>query len=285
MDDGMGIAISILVIVALFIILPVFILLTEKSSRPLESNDKEDKKTSNQEEKKQDLPIKELNLSEPIKYVGAIVYYEKYGYGAGHIISIDDKFVTIKFVPKNKEPFISKFTIDSLNNTIKIIKTDETPNNFDGITNDNEEKTSRPEPSVKQNDNNKKIIETKEIIMTNAEFLNRNFGTNYVKWMKCTWQHPYYHKLKVWMIEFDGNVRYGWKNTVLNNSIVERFVEPLSHQIPAHRSFSETYRLVVDKSRNYKILGVYKYDRINSDLRTKRIWIKVADSLNNFKQE
>ena len=116
--------------------------------------------------------------------------------------------------------------------------------------------------------------------MTNAEFLNHNFGTHYKAWMKCTW--PYSADLKVWMIKFDENIRYGWKNTITNNMIIEDFVEPLENQIIPHRSFDENYRLVVDKAQDYKILGVYRYDRKNSILRTHRVWEKVSDSLKDF---
>ena len=116
--------------------------------------------------------------------------------------------------------------------------------------------------------------------MTNAEFLNNNFGTNYKAWMKCTWR--YSSDLKVWMLEFDGVVRQGWDNKISGDKIIESFVWSLEEQSPSHMDFDETYRLVVDKARDYKVLGVYKYDRENSNKRTYRIWVKVADSLNEF---
>ena len=119
--------------------------------------------------------------------------------------------------------------------------------------------------------------------MTNVEFLNDNFGTNYKRYDRCRWS--YSDDLKVWMIAFDGRVRYGWKNEVSGTKIIELFVEPLENQISTHRDFDETYRLVVDKEQNYKILGVYKYDEINSDKRTCRIWEKVAISLEEFLQK
>ena len=116
--------------------------------------------------------------------------------------------------------------------------------------------------------------------MTNAEFLNMNFGTNYKQWMKCRW--PYSDDLKVWMLYFDNNIRLGWKNEVLDNTITEIFVDSLDRQIMSHRYFEETYRLVVDKAQNYKILGVYKYSKEDSNIRTKRVWKKVAKSLDEF---
>ncbi len=117
--------------------------------------------------------------------------------------------------------------------------------------------------------------------MTNAEFLNKNFGTHYYCWMRCTWE--YSRTLKVWMVEFDGRVRYGWKNEIDGNRVIEHFVG--NEMIPPHRSFTETYRLVVNKTRGYAILGVYKYDKQTSDLYTRRIWVKVADSLKEFNKE
>ena len=119
--------------------------------------------------------------------------------------------------------------------------------------------------------------------MTNADFLNKNFGTHYSYWKPCTWK--YSSTLKVWMVEFDGRVRYGWKNEIDGNRVIEHFVESLDKQIPPHRSFTEIYRLVVNKTKGHAILGVYKYDRQNSDLLTRRIWVKAADSLKEFNKE
>jgi len=117
--------------------------------------------------------------------------------------------------------------------------------------------------------------------MTNAEFLNKNFGTHYSYWKPCTWE--YSSTLKVWMVEFDGRVRYGWKNEIDGNRVIEHFVG--KKMLPNHQSFTETYRLVVNKTKGHAILGVYKYDKQNSDLLTRRIWVKVADSLKEFNKE
>lgn len=120
--------------------------------------------------------------------------------------------------------------------------------------------------------------------MTNAEFLNRNFGTHYKAWMKCRWY--YTPDLAVWMVHFDdGNVRLGWVNSIVGNTVIENFVDPLEKQISAHRDFEENYRLVVDKAQKDKILGVYQYDKEHSDKRRRRIWIKVANSLEEFLQK
>lgn len=118
--------------------------------------------------------------------------------------------------------------------------------------------------------------------MNNAEFLNNNFGTNYKAWMKCRWY--YSSALAVWMVDFDGSVKKGWQNKILDGKILEHYVDDPNKQLEFHKDFSELYRVAVDKSQNYKILGVYKFDEKNSIKRTKRIWIKVADSLEAFLQ-
>lgn len=116
--------------------------------------------------------------------------------------------------------------------------------------------------------------------MTRAEFLNKNFSTHYTLWKKCTWE--YSPSLKVWMVEFDGKIRLGWKNQIDGNRVVENFVYPPERIIPPHRTFTETYRLVVNMTDNFAILGVYKFDKESSNLPTRRIWVKVADSLKEF---
>ena len=119
--------------------------------------------------------------------------------------------------------------------------------------------------------------------MTNAEFLNDNFGTNYNGYMRCTW--TYQKNLKVWMIAFDGKERWGWKNTIAGDKVIEEYIGLEEERLKEHKSFEENYRLIVDKSDNYKILGVYKYDRLNSNMLKCRIWNKVANSLEEFLQK
>ena len=113
--------------------------------------------------------------------------------------------------------------------------------------------------------------------MTNAEFLNKYFGTNYKQWMRCTYNVS--KDTVVWMVNIDGSVAMGWSNVLLpdGKTIEERFVWDLSRQIPPHRHIDYNYRIVVDKSKNYKVLGFFKYDRENSDERTYRDWHKVKD--------
>ncbi len=119
--------------------------------------------------------------------------------------------------------------------------------------------------------------------MTNAEFLNKNFGTNYKAWMKSRWN--YSKQLKVWMIILDGKVRRGWKNTTNKDLVFEEFASLDEELLPEDYILEENYRLIVDKAQNYKILGVYKLERINRNVLKNRIWIKVANSLEEFLQK
>ena len=119
--------------------------------------------------------------------------------------------------------------------------------------------------------------------MTNVEFLNDNFGTNYKRYDRCRWS--YSDDLKVWMIYLDGKDRWGWKNTIAGDKVFEEYIGLEEEKLKEHKSFEENYRLIVDKSHNYKILGVYKYDRLNSNMLKYRIWEKVAISLEKFLQK
>lgn len=148
-------------------------------------------------------------------------------------------------------------------------------------------KESSYENSYKNNEYNHKTIhqypKKNNKIMTNAEFLNLNFGTNYKQWMRCSWVYPQNHSILIWMVRFDKSVSEGWQNIIEDeNTIIEKYIGDLGNQLENHKSVSESYRLSVDKSQNYKVLGLYKYDRENSDERIYRIWRKVADSIEDF---
>ena len=80
--------------------------------------------------------------------------------------------------------------------------------------------------------------------MTNAEFLNENFGTDYKAWMKCSWK--YNDKILVWMVNLDKSISAGWQNSIIDeNTVHEIYVGALEHQIEGHRTVDEPYRLVV----------------------------------------
>lgn len=115
---------------------------------------------------------------------------------------------------------------------------------------------------------------------TNAEFLNKAFGTNYKAWMKCTWE---YGNTDVWMIELGGAVRYGWKNTIVDGETVrEDYVGREEDKIDGHKYLTNRRRIIVKKEREcgrYIIMGLYAYDFENSVEKNKRIWKKISDEI------
>ena len=109
---------------------------------------------------------------------------------------------------------------------------------------------------------------------TNAEFLNKRFGTNYKAWMKCGWKYD--DDTIVWMVPFDGKERYGWRNRIVDaDTVREDYVGAESLKLDGHKYIRERRRIVVKKEEGrYTILGLYRYDSQNSDERIRRIWIK-----------
>ena len=112
---------------------------------------------------------------------------------------------------------------------------------------------------------------------TNAEFLNKRFGTNYKGWMKCGWNYD--SDTIVWMVPFDGVERYGWRNRIVDaNTVREDYVGLESLKLEGHKRIKEHHRIVVKKDQGkYTILGLYSYDFDNSDEKIRRIWIKIRD--------
>ena len=64
--------------------------------------------------------------------------------------------------------------------------------------------------------------------------------------------------------------------------VFEEFVGLDNEFSPEDYIIDEDYRIIVDKKQDYKILGVYKLERTNPNVLKHRIWIKVADSLEEF---
>ena len=50
---------------------------------------------------------------------------------------------------------------------------------------------------------------------SNADFLNKNFGTNFIRHEKCKWK--YNDRRAVLMLHFDGNTRWEWENYILED--------------------------------------------------------------------
>ena len=112
---------------------------------------------------------------------------------------------------------------------------------------------------------------------TNAEFLNKRFGTSYKAWMKCGWKYD--PDTIVWMIPFDGKKRYGWRNRIVDaDTVREDYVGLESLKLDGHKRITQYHRIVVKKEAGrFVILGLYRYDFKNSDERIRRIWIKERD--------
>ena len=115
---------------------------------------------------------------------------------------------------------------------------------------------------------------------TNAEFLNKTFGTNYNRWMKCGWNYD--ESTVVWMVEFDDKVRQGWRNTIVDrNTVREDYVGKEVDKLPSHRVLWGKRRIVVKKEREfgrYIIYGTYRYDFEKSE-NNARVWVKISDEI------
>lgn len=120
--------------------------------------------------------------------------------------------------------------------------------------------------------------------MTNAEFLNKNFGQNYKQWMKSGWTYSYAKNILVWMVNLDGRKRDGWINILLNDeTVLERFVGEESDRLSSHEHVNTSEkRLVVDKIQNHKIIGLFEYNKEKSRENYEHYWIKIADSIDDY---
>ena len=123
---------------------------------------------------------------------------------------------------------------------------------------------------IEKNGITEKIVYAK----TNAEFLNKVYGTNYKGWMKSGWKYD--NNTIVWMVHLDDKVRCGWRNTIVDNHTVrEDFVGPESERLEGHNGINEPYRIIVKKGDGcFQIFGLYKYDEENSIEAHKHIWKK-----------
>ena len=116
---------------------------------------------------------------------------------------------------------------------------------------------------------------------TNADFLNKAFGTEYKKWMRCGWDYD--EETIVWMVPFDNKIRQGWRNTIVDSCTVrEDFVGREDEKLLEHKKLKNFRRIVVKKEQEYGryvILGLYTYDFEHSVEENKRIWIKISDEI------
>ena len=104
-------------------------------------------------------------------------------------------------------------------------------------------------------------------VRTNAEFLNKTFGTNYKLWLKSTYELD--DSTTVWMIRIDGDKRNGFKNYFDNGCIIEESLEEETRSLKPIRMVFQ----ILEK-RDYKTfvyLGNYNIDSENSN-KEKRVF-------------
>ncbi len=113
---------------------------------------------------------------------------------------------------------------------------------------------------------------------SNADFLNKVYGTRYKAFMRG--RYPLDRDTWVWMIRLDNSVRQGWKNRIINeNEIWEEYV---GIEQPTYKEARERkYRIVVSieetfSGRAYHILGRYAYDFKNSKI-GRNVLVKVLE--------
>ena len=149
------------------------------------------------------------------------------------------------------------------------------------------ERLTTQRPIVPHEENEEKPMKKVIGAKTNAEFLNKIFGTNYKQWYKSVWR--YSHDCLVWMVPFDEKTPAGieldglWENVWTNEpkEVLEMYK---GKGIPAPPKTK--YRIVVEKTKNdngkrvYVIHGKYEWDRTKGDSRN-RYYKRIADvSLN-----
>ncbi len=117
------------------------------------------------------------------------------------------------------------------------------------------------------------------IAKTNADFLNKEYGTDYKAFMRSRWN--YSDNTWVWMVRFDGNIRDGWRNRIISeDEIWEEYVDA---GMPTYAGDNERkFRIVVSivdgaRGREYRILGRYAFDFENSTNR-RHIFKKVSET-------
>lgn len=116
--------------------------------------------------------------------------------------------------------------------------------------------------------------------MKNVDYLNKRFNRNFKGYCRCGWFYKE-EEILVCMWEFDKKPNNGWINKVVDeNTIFEEYVWSLGEKLVTHRAFKkDQYRLIVDKEKDYKELGIYRYDYNESDADRKHVWKKVANTI------
>ena len=141
--------------------------------------------------------------------------------------------------------------------------------------------------------NNKSCIKTGMAIRarTNAEFLNKMFGTNYKQWYKSTYKH---NGVWVWMVEFNGlhhcNVsctyKEEWENRIISANKIFEYYHGTSfiRERKVIGVLEPHLRLAVERKghgndRVYIIHGLFAPNYEECEFPRKRIYKKVSDIL------
>ena len=114
---------------------------------------------------------------------------------------------------------------------------------------------------------------------TNAEFLNSEFGTNYEKWYKSTWEYDY--NTVVWMGFVDGKERDSWINfwSDKDHTVMIEEYNGVDGAI-AERAIKYPFRIVAEKdfssyTHKYYVRGLFRYDA-KSSTTYQHVWRKVV---------
>ena len=104
-------------------------------------------------------------------------------------------------------------------------------------------------------------------VRTNAEFLNKVFGTNYKLWLKSTYELD--DSTTVWMIRIDGEKRNNFKNYFDNGYIIE---ESLEEETRSLKPIRMVFQIMGKKDyKTFVYLGKYTLDNGKSN-KEKRVF-------------
>ena len=116
---------------------------------------------------------------------------------------------------------------------------------------------------------------------THAEFLNKNFGTNYKAWGRCCYNLSIVYE--VWMIRFDGRNREGWKNSYNGDTIKDENIKNdrthwANMKLPKTLNHTKlVFEIIESNERKYVFKGVYQYQQNESNPYKIRVYKKIAE--------
>ncbi len=186
-------------------------------------------------------------------------------FGKGTIVQIASDTITVKFDDGTRKEFVRK----NFEDYFTYLPNGSAPHTVPSPPQEHTHTTTT------HNGNYPEVV----YATTNADFLNKRFGTNYKAWMQCGWNYDY--DTIVWMLPFDGVKHWGWISRIVDtNTVEERYVDSPLLKSPKHKEIDKYHRIVVKKEKTfgrYVILGLYRYDFENSCEPNLRIWKKEKD--------